>query len=935
MQGLPLINITSQEPAAAVHSVPEATIAPPAFCFNPNAPSFDPSRPPIQVQNEFTQELYEHWVSTASTWGNVERSSSILTYMVDHRSPEERCDVGREVHLYEDYTQWEARILQTWRDQLQLGQQVELFVVHPLPPFLRPRHAACVLLVQTPADTLVSSLVTVFEGFQQLHLRSRSVITTYEHITLEEIIERLDLSWRCTGPTSSHVCQANFGSVPLRNTGYIPGRNGYSIVLQIRNRPPPNLALGQEDGGEDGVNFLQINIKDSHAEHFKEQINVLQETIKLARRHLNVFVADEAAADEPELADSLSLLQFKAFARQPTTVPTIGTSIDSSHRGRIHCPDLPGVSRLLNEPYPPPLADQSIFVRRLFARWQLVAREEQDGERSSTVSTYFVNHQGHPQRCDQGRLVHLGEHYALWETALRLVWRDLIHPTLPLAFYVVIPPPFDIEEGLAAYVIMVQNPLPDLATSLVSVYDHGHLRGRSAVTTSQAISHSQLIHSMGFHHSCTGSLATYHCEFWNHEARILDDDPFWSSSGTALYAQLQPLVWPLTAGSEVCERQTSGKVAHTRWPQPHNLPIGSSTISAPAYWAETSSVSDPESSPRRPVQLIKGHDQICMLPTFIEVSLPICVDTVNEELSTFGLVYQTWVLGTLEHAICFATDWIADAGVMHIVYTAMHLTSVILHSSTSSSADHLTHMQTLYKLGFEKAVILDVKILSAGLMEVQFIEHLGQAEQQDGKLRTQPYWPSPQPCLCHEPLYVAPAGQETSDAVLSLGVDSSMLHDFFNHSKDYQLCCIIEGLELPELVQHHLESIDKSPVPNISSDVFDRLIIYTDGSSHSGRFHRAPEFVEDNHIPDSWAFVVLGEKYDGGTLHFVGWCAHQVRCSPDHEWHLGSRAIGPWIAEREALILEDRAQLQYSDSFPFRFSAHHRASQWQLGCSTN
>ena len=185
----------------------------------------------------------------------------------------------------------------------------------------------------------------------------------------------------------------------------------------------------------------------------------------------------------------------------------------------------------------------------------MVAQEGQDGDRSSTVSTYFVNHHGHPQRCDQGRLVHLGEHYALWETALRLVWRDQIHPTQPLAFYVVIPPPFDIEEGLAAYVIMVQNPLPDLATSLVSVYDHGHLRGRSAVTTSQAISHSQLIHSMGFHHSCTGSLATYHCEFRNHEGRIRDDDPFWSSSGSALYAQLQPLVWPLTTGIENRERQ--------------------------------------------------------------------------------------------------------------------------------------------------------------------------------------------------------------------------------------------------------------------------------------------------------------------------------------------------------------------------------------------
>ena len=33
----------------------------------------------------------------------------------------------------------------------------------------------------------------------------------------------------------------------------------------------------------------------------------------------------------------------------------------------------------------------------------------------------------------------------------------------------------------------------------------------------------------------------------------------------------------------------------------------------------------------------------------------------------------------------------------------------------------------------------------------------------------------------------------------------------------------------------------------------------------------------------------------------IGWQAHQVRCAPDHPWHIGSRSVGPWVAEREAL----------------------------------
>ena len=57
---------------------------------------------------------------------------------------------------------------------------------------------------------------------------------------------------------------------------------------------------------------------------------------------------------------------------------------------------------------------------------------------------------------------------------------------------------------------------------------------------------------------------------------------------------------------------------------------------------------------------------------------------------------------------------------------------------------------------------------------------------------------------------------------------------------------------------------------------FDRLVICTDGSSHSGRLHRSPAYIEDCEVPDAWAFLVLGEKYEvgsGSRLSLVGWMA--------------------------------------------------------------
>lgn len=66
----------------------------------------------------------------------------------------------------------------------------------------------------------------------------------------------------------------------------------------------------------------------------------------------------------------------------------------------------------------------------------------------------------------------------------------------------------------------------------------------------------------------------------------------------------------------------------------------------------------------------------------------------------------------------------------------------------------------------------------------------------------------------------------------------------------------------------------------------------------------APERVEEQHVPDAWAFVALGEQYQekGSKYTLLGWSDHQVRCAEDHPWHIGSRAIGPWVFEREAMI---------------------------------
>ena len=157
---------------------------------------------------------------------------------MDHKTQDLNCEPGRDVHLFEDYHHWEDQIRRTWRDRIEDGQLLELHLVRPQPPLLRPHHAACVVLTQAPNDHLATSLVSIFEDRAYGPLR-RVAITTGRQILFEDLIAGLQLRARCTGRTAAHICTGWFDHVPLQFGQPIPGHNGVGIVLQLRSPAPP------------------------------------------------------------------------------------------------------------------------------------------------------------------------------------------------------------------------------------------------------------------------------------------------------------------------------------------------------------------------------------------------------------------------------------------------------------------------------------------------------------------------------------------------------------------------------------------------------------------------------------------------------------------------------------------------------------------------
>lgn len=148
------------------------------------------------------------------------------------------------------------------------------------------------------------------------------------------------------------------------------------------------------------------------------------------------------------------------------------------------------------------------------------------------------------------------------------------------------------------------------------------------------------------------------------------------------------------------------------------------------------------------------------------------------------------------------------------------------------------------------------------------------------------------------------------------------LHSFFTPQFDI-LCTHFEGVELPPITKTVVDLL----APQLPLDAFDRLIIYVDGTSQPSQKHLPPLRVDAEGIPDAWAFLVLGERYQpqgGSTLHLLGWQAQQVRydqCSPNFA---GATKINSLIAEREGLFFAALWRAKLNTNIPTVF----RSDSW-------
>lgn len=230
------------------------------FVLNAFAAEFLPERPLIAALPEHMQDLYSLWDRHAVTEEAGSRKSSVQTWYLSPGTDRLRCGYCRKVHLSDNYMQWEQAMKNAWIDQIMQNCPVFFFVVQPTPIALEHDIAAHVLIVQEPTETQVTSLVTVFDAAIHHGHPFRLAVVTHEHITQEEIIERIGYTHELHRLGEQIQCTFQHASFTIPIGSAVPGRDGDHVVVTIQRRmieadwTPPFLPVAP---GMEGLQFLQ------------------------------------------------------------------------------------------------------------------------------------------------------------------------------------------------------------------------------------------------------------------------------------------------------------------------------------------------------------------------------------------------------------------------------------------------------------------------------------------------------------------------------------------------------------------------------------------------------------------------------------------------------------------------------------------------------
>eukprot|EP00435_Cladocopium_sp_Y103_P023577 s1134_g5.t1 len=328
-----------------------------------------------------------------------------------------RCEEMRTLNVDVEQHLWYRDLCELWNDYLLPYVPAKVLVVDPNPPRAPYQsHVGHLILVQGEFPGHVPTLITAIFESQIGRRLMRLACYVPQFPSNRDIIGLLGLERICHG--QQRDCFASVAGFDILDEGLAEVQDGNHIILTVPRRPPAAVSLLQHG-------FQVISSFDQ----------------KLDSRPRRCHYEDDPAEHRQQ------------YLREYQDQEPINAAVLPLMLG---------------------------FEQQLLQLWPQFVQPGPGGvEMRIQVRTWFNDHERHPI-CDAFRDASLFEDVTTWRATLLQTWRDFIDLAMPVDFHLVAPTPTSEVDPVAAHIILLQRPLADARSTLISVFDdavwHGHPR---------------------------------------------------------------------------------------------------------------------------------------------------------------------------------------------------------------------------------------------------------------------------------------------------------------------------------------------------------------------------------------------------------------------------------------------------------------------------
>ena len=776
-----------------------------------------------------------------------------------HHNERKICRESRAVRLVGQPEEWAESILDTWHDTIRPGQRATFQIVMPNPPCsIFECNQAHIIVEQGHQEDHVSFVISVVDENgedQRLPQVTHSAHSDEGFQTRSSIIQHA----RLQNLRPNGVCSVTWKQFPFALVDPEVLEPATNVVIQILQQSITSAG--------DAFSLMQNPVSPSAVEHSLQKPTVLNaDEIPVCAVDLNRAPNSEGAS-----------FQFNAHAAA----------------------FIPGQINLLGA---------NEFVLELYAQWSQQAIVWEREEASCIIETWFVDHRWHNPHCRHSRLKNLFANYWQWEDELKQLWGDYIDERSTVELYVVHPKPPSFTQEVAAHVILVQQERDDWVTSLVSVHEaqpsRRSIQYNMAITTHEHILVDNLLRVVGHEEHCLAQIPSHGFAAWYLHLQLQRGQPLAGRSGYGISLQIWQycladfLPQPMGQAPSQQGQVLLQKAAHRQKIMLEELIV--------EFSDEEQVHSEEHAEETAVIRLHPGADEM-HLPSFIEIHGEPTESNVAQELQLWGQDCLAFQFAGHHDFLCLPRSRQPCDQIKHYIFGTIEgidPTAAFLHSHRGGALQEHECMKILHSLGFLKTAISEIRQCLADVFKVVFSHQISVLEQERSASRQPTPWPDRIPehlRLQHQPNILCKDIPEHCDPCkLSIGIDIQTIKTFMSNH-EFPLCTTFEDLQLPGTT---------AEVPNFEwgascefQDI-ERIVIFTDGSSISHLRHQPPVMSDMQGLPDTWAFLVLGECYVEGQLklYLIGWQAQPVRYDPTSKFFLGTDRTGSDASEKEALF---------------------------------